>query len=974
MIREYNNPLRPIHELWAVAAWAAVALTLGLGLLDTPLNHEMLLALVALSVAMGARRAWGAWRLWRLRARFAGFDVSFTNIEDLQKIVQGNPGMVWLGRGFEWTQSERQMMVDMAHANPDRLAPRREGQMGQRWLHGLGAKETDIFMPIQHAAGHTFVVGTTGAGKALPLDARVHTPRGWVAMKDVHVGMAVSTPDGGNAVVSGVFPQGELETFYLHFNDGRVVEASGDHLWEIHHKHWNGKYKQGVSRAGKARPRVMTTLELKAQIQRNRGTFCVPYVKAVAKPHRDLPIAPYVLGVLLGDGHIGSENRLEITTADPEIIGRVAAELPNNLVVVPMKTSAIQYRIGIQRTSDKPTCGRRSGGEYVSHPMKAAIEELGLGGHRAWEKWIPDDYIESSIEQRVALLQGLMDTDGTVSRNGEVTITSTSKALLEGVQKIAWSLGGRAVLRQRATPGFRHRGEVPLGRLAYKLSLQLPDPRIAFSLERKRAKCPKDPAKRFRIGLAVTKIVPARTTPCQCIKVDHPSELFITDHYVATHNTRMFDLLISQAILRGEAVVIVDPKGDKDLAQAARMTCKALGREEDFLYFHPAFPDKSVRLDPLRNFGRSTELATRVATLIPSETGSDPFAAFGQMAVNNIIQGLLLTSDKPSLVLLRRFLEGGPEALVVKACRSYFAQKMPGWEEAAKPYVGGKKDREDYATGLINFYRDQLQPHATLASSELEGLFSSFEHERSHFAKMVTSLMPILNMLTTGALGSLLSPDHTDMDDSRPITDFRRVIRGRKVLYIGLDSLSDVMVGSAIGALMLADLTAVAGDRYNYGEELAPVNLFIDEAAEVINDPLIAMLNKGRGALMRVMLATQTLADLAARVGSEHKARMIVGNLNNTVALRVLDGPTQEYIAEGLPKTIVKQVEYSQSSSASADNPLLFSGSSSERLTSEEVELVPAQVFGCLPDLECFARTSAGRLTKLRVPILKKVA
>jgi conjugal transfer pilus assembly protein TraD len=140
-----------------------------------------------------------------------------------------------------------------------------------------------------------------------------------------------------------------------------------------------------------------------------------------------------------------------------------------------------------------------------------------------------------------------------------------------------------------------------------------------------------------------------------------------------------------------------------------------------------------------------------------------------------------------------------------------------------------------------------------------------------------------MNMLTSGTLGPL-SPDPNDIDDTRPITDSARIINQAQVAYIGLDSLSDGMVGSAIGSILLADLASVAGGRYNYGLDNRPVNIFVDEAAEVINDPCIQLLNKGRGAKFRLSIATQTFADFAARTGSEAKARQILGNVNNLIA------------------------------------------------------------------------------------------
>ncbi len=142
--------------------------------------------------------------------------------------------------------------------------------------------------------------------------------------------------------------------------------------------------------------------------------------------------------------------------------------------------------------------------------------------------------------------------------------------------------------------------------------------------------------------------------------------------------------------------------------------------------------------------------------------------------------------------------------------------------------------------------------------------------------------------------------------------------------YIGLDSLTDAMVGSAIGSLLLSDLTAVVGDRYNYGVENRPVNIFIDEAAEVVNDPFIQLLNKGRGAKMRCVIATQTFADFAARTGSEAKARQVLGNINNLIALRVMDAETQQYITDNLPKTRLQYIMQTQGMSSNSDSPALF--------------------------------------------------
>lgn len=225
-------------------------------------------------------------------------------------------------------------------------------------------------------------------------------------------------------------------------------------------------------------------------------------------------------------------------------------------------------------------------------------------------------------------------------------------------------------------------------------------------------------------------------------------------------------------------------------------------------------------------------------------------------------------------------------------------------------------------------------------------------------------------MLTSSELGPLLSPIANDVDDSLLITDSGRIINNAQVAYIGLDSLTDAMVGSAIGSLLLSDLTAVAYDRYNYGVENRPVNIFIDEAAEVVNDPFIQLLNKGRGAKMRCVIATQTFADFAARTGSEAKARQVLGNINNLIALRVMDAETQQYITDNLPKTRLQYIMQTQGMSSNSDSPALFTYNHGERLMEEEGDMFPPQLLGQLPNLEYIAKLSGGRVIKGRIPIL----
>lgn len=434
--------------------------------------------------------------------------------------------------------------------------------------------------------------------------------------------------------------------------------------------------------------------------------------------------------------------------------------------------------------------------------------------------------------------------------------------------------------------------------------------------------------------------------------------------------TRFFDLVNSQAIARGESVVIIDPKGDKELMLNAFRACVAAGRPEAFVHFNPAFPSRSVRIDPLKNWNRSTELAGRVKDLIVSDSDNDPFANFSWNAINNIVQGLIETGVRPNFKRLRRYIEGGPAKLLSRALANHFDDYISDWRIALQSDLNKAKDADQEAKTMVAFYKNHVQEKHP--SQALDGLVKMFEHEKAHFSKMVASLEPILNQLTSGELGDLLSPDPEDVDDLRPITDSARMINSGQVVYIGLDSLSDGTVGSAIGSIMLADLTAVAGDRYNYGVDNRPVNILVDEAAEVVNKPMIQLMNKGRGAGFQVMIASQTFADFSARLGDEAKSRQVIGNANNLIGLRSKDQQTQEFITEPMGQTIIRQIMHTQNTNAMDNqNPTKFSGGYGERLIEAEMPLFSPNLMGNLPNLEFMASLSGGRIYKGRIPIVE---
>ncbi|MFO1432486.1 MAG: conjugative transfer system coupling protein TraD [Candidatus Competibacteraceae bacterium] len=481
---------------------------------------------------------------------------------------------------------------------------------------------------------------------------------------------------------------------------------------------------------------------------------------------------------------------------------------------------------------------------------------------------------------------------------------------------------------------------------------------------------PSGAATRGTIGVPWLHGVGARAEPI-LLPIEQQAGHLLLVGTTRSFKTKLLILIIVQAVLRGEPVIVIDPKGDREVRRAMQAACRLAGRPQAFVYFHPAFPDRSTRIDPLKNFSNATEIASRVAALIPSESeGSDPFKAFAWNALNTIVNGLLEVGERPNLLKLRHYVESGVQELLIRALRSYSERHLPDGATRLAPYLQKARGHNPDAT-LTAWLRGYEEVIArSRPSPTLEGLITMVQHDRVHFSKMVASLLPILGMLTSPPLDALLSPDPTDADDPRPLTDTAHLIENDQVAYIGLDSLTNATVGSAIGSLLTADLTAAFGTRYNFASQFRPVTIVIDEAAEALNEPLIAMLNKAGGGGARLVLATQTLGDLEARLGSEAKARQVLGNVNTLIAGRVRDAKTQQYIADGLPKTRVRRVQPSQGATSDASHPVLFSGGYQEAVQEEEAALFAPEWLGLMPNLEYIGTLGGGRLIKARLPIL----
>ena len=377
---------------------------------------------------------------------------------------------------------------------------------------------------------------------ALTLDTPVLTPTGWKPMGEIEIGDHVIGKNGKPVRVIGVWPQGVKDIFRVTFSDGASVECTGDHLWEVNSR---GRSSRGLA------PLVIETSKLSQPLPSPRSKtkyrsdasvglmdkggaarWHIPLADPVDfECSGDLPIHPYLLGVLLGDGHIG--HNIDFTTADDQIRSEVEKVLPDGLQLTHGRQNGKSSRYRI-------TSGKKGGSVKGAkrgpspNPLFAATEQLGIRGSRSHDKFVPEQYLWSSVDNRLALLQGLCDTDGSATQNAWRTrFVTTSEQLANDVVFLIRSLGGIARIGVQESGLSRlPNGTQTMGRRKYHVYFRMQlNP---FRLDRKRDRVT---GQKRGIRRNIVSVEPCGFSEAQCITVDAEDGLFVTKDFIVTHNS-----------------------------------------------------------------------------------------------------------------------------------------------------------------------------------------------------------------------------------------------------------------------------------------------------------------------------------------------------------------------------------------------------------------------------------------------------
>ena len=389
-----------------------------------------------------------------------------------------------------------------------------------------GAQESAV--RLFRETGKVMMDQEAGLGKAQPLDVKVLTPNGWKLMGEIRVSDKVITETGRPTKVVGIFPQGNKSIFQVTFSDGSSTECCEEHLWKVKTPFdiFKGQDWRIVSLSD-----IINGYEVNGRLRGcglsvgGHKRFRIPQTAPVEFKRQELPLDPYVLGVFLGNGCL-TRSSVRLSSADDFPVNEVRSRLAGKVEILKAHGENVDYNI--RAYGGGRGRGRSTGKNFLS----VVFEQLGLIGTNSQTKFIPTMYLFSSVADRVALLRGLMDTDGWVSKDGTIVqFSSTSIDLASGVQYLVQSLGGIARVSSKL-PKYSYLSVRKNGKIAYTVTISLAV--CPFSLPRKAARW--RPNKKYPATRYMEKIEHVGHKEAQSIRVASPTQTYLTDDFIVTHN------------------------------------------------------------------------------------------------------------------------------------------------------------------------------------------------------------------------------------------------------------------------------------------------------------------------------------------------------------------------------------------------------------------------------------------------------
>lgn len=341
------------------------------------------------------------------------------------------------------------------------------------------------------------IYGEPGVGKGHPHGTLILTPTGWRPIEDFTVGDTVIASDGKPCMVTGVHHRGTLPVNRVTLNDGSSVLVDDEHLWRTRNKNDQNRGNPW---------RVVDTTELASKVKQG---WRIPIVEPVQMVRRETALDPYVMGVLLGDGSFRG-NSVRLST-DEHTRYFVERRMP----------------VGVRLTEGYDAYIVTDRGQ--PNPVLDEIKAQGLHGLGSQEKFVPNDYLYGAVDQRLALLRGLMDTDGELSNN-TARFTSTSAHLADAVEFLVQSLGGVTRRTYKATPKYKYKGETKIGKPTHIVNVNM-------SLSPFESRTDYVGPTKYLPNRVIKSIEPEGSAEVICLSVDSSDSTYVTENCIVTHNT-----------------------------------------------------------------------------------------------------------------------------------------------------------------------------------------------------------------------------------------------------------------------------------------------------------------------------------------------------------------------------------------------------------------------------------------------------
>ena len=384
------------------------------------------------------------------------------------------------------------------------------------------------------------IASTSGNGKAQPVKTPILTPSGWKAIGTLQVGDQVIGSNGKPCRVIGVHPQGIKPVYRVEMSDKSATECCGDHLWFT--QAWEESQRREPGRVRNTNEIAKT---LRARWDVVRLNHRIPVVQPIwfeSEWKEDtLPINPYLLGVLLGDGGLTGSSVL-ISNSESDIQNRIICCLPEEDTLSDVKARGA-YRV--RRKSKRNGCISKT---------KEELKKMGLWGLKSCDKFIPEAYLRASIGSRIELLHGLMDTDGCIcppGQRGEFSTSSPRMAL--NFMDLVRSLGGTISVREKE-PFYTYNGEKKVGKTSYRMFIYFSNSICPVSSVKHLKNWRRKQTPYYR---KIASVTPAGEKECVCISVDALDQLYVTEDYILTHNSFLSRDVAVYGATQGKRICIV---------------------------------------------------------------------------------------------------------------------------------------------------------------------------------------------------------------------------------------------------------------------------------------------------------------------------------------------------------------------------------------------------------------------------------